>query len=75
MRLVMAFVVLLVGFAVLPGFVAILNSLQDTISALEGASNFEIYLWALVPWLLFIAVPVYAIYTLIGRKGPPGGGQ
>lgn len=71
----MAFVVLLVGFAVLPGFVAILNGLQETISALEGATDFELYLWALVPWLLFVAIPVYAIYTLIGRKGPPGGGE
>lgn len=74
MRFVEAMMMLLVGFAILPGVVAILGVLQDQMELLEGATTFELYLWALVPWMFFVALLASAVLKVAGKRKPPRSG-
>ena len=71
MRFFEAMMMLLVGFAILPGVVAILGALQDQVELIEGATTFELYLFALLPWLFFVGLLTSAVLKVAGKRKPP----
>lgn len=67
-KLIIAGVVLLIGFAFLPGIKTTLSSLYNMTNSTYNLTPFEQTVWQFMPLILLVAIIFGAIWVFVGKK-------